>query len=614
MTISTEQITTHGRIGMTSHSDMNPMNTSYIATDAEPSIRTQHGSSFSSLVFNVLIPLAILFAGASVFKVLGSIVPKSRDADDQSLAGRMQRLPAANVSKILSLEMLDKPLELRVDGVVVPFREVALAAEVSGRIVHKSAACEAGNLVKKGDLLLEIDAVDYQQSVERLTRMREQDYEAVKEIDQETANTQRMIAVAKEDVAIQEREVKRLESMPAGFASQGEGDKAKKSLLMAVQSNIGYENQLSLLAARRNKLEASERLATTELRGAEINLERTKIYSPVDGVIVRENAELNSFIQRGSPIVTLDDISKAEVAVNLRMDQLHWVLDQKRAAATEKNDLQPLLSDAAATPGYSLPQTPAIIEYEISGRGDKKYRWDGMLVRYDGIGLDTRSRTVPVRIVVDQPRQVAGTDFESIGSQVPSPLVRGMFVSVRLMIRPKTSLVAIPSLAIQPGNRVWQFVLDNSVLDNSGLGGAKPDDVNQSTSETAADTKTSDALTSVASEEVAAIDVASVPRAAAVKVTNKFDPLTWKAGRVFIRRGIVPVDSLWLSGIDNVPQVAATQGANAIQGADATTEERRYWICEVPGGEMAGGDWVVSSPLSDFDSQTSVRVPVKDIP
>ncbi len=597
MTTSSEQITTHGCTGITSHSDMNPMDTSYITTDAEPSIRTQHGSPFSSLLFNVLIPLAILFAGASVFKVLGSIVPKSRDADDQSFAGRMQRLPPANVSKVLSLEMLDKPLELRVDGVVVPFREVALAAEVSGRIVNKSAACEAGNFVKKGDLLLEIDAVDYQQSVERLTRMREQDYEAVKEIDQETANTQRMIAVAKEDVAIQEREVKRLESMPAGFASQGEGDKAKKSLLMSVQSKIGYENQLSLMAARRKKLEASERLATTELRGAEINLERTKIYSPVDGVIVRENAELNSFIQRGSPIVTLDDISKAEVAVNLRMDQLHWVLDQKADAAAGKNDLQPLPTDAAATPGYSLPQTPAIIEYEISGRSDKKYRWDGVLVRYDGIGLDPRSRTVPVRIVVDQPRQIAGADFESIGSQVPSPLVRGMFVSVRLLIRPKTPLVAIPSMAIQPGNRVWQFLPDNSVLD-----GPKPDTANQPSPEAAADAKTSEASTPVASEEVTAIDVASVPRPAGVKAANEFDPLTWKAGRVFIRRGIVPVDSLWLSGIDNVAK-----------GADATTEERRYWICEVPGGEMAGGDWVVSSPLSDFDSQTSVRVPVKDI-
>ena len=111
--------------------------------------------------------------------------------------------------------------------------------------------------------------------------------------------------------------------------------------MIAIQSRIGYENQLNLLAARRNKYEASERLATTQLRSAEINLERTKIYSPVDGVIVRENAELNSFIQRGSPIVTLDDVSKAEVAVNLRMDQLHWVLDQQRQPPEHAADSVP---------------------------------------------------------------------------------------------------------------------------------------------------------------------------------------------------------------------------------------------------------------------------------
>jgi len=577
MNISAKNPTTNGHPDTTTASSTIPVDVRYPPLDKSVRQVSTGSKFFSSLLFNVLLPIGILLAGAGAFAALGSVAPKSRDADDQTLAGRMQRLAAADVAQVLALSQIDKPLELRVDGVVVPFREVALAAEVAGRVVKKSPACEAGNYVKKGDLLLEIDAVDYEQSVERLSRMREQDYEAIKELDQESANTQRMVTIASEDVAIQEREVKRFGSMPDGFASQGEVDKAKKSLLTAVQSKIGYENQMNLLAARRSKLEASERLATTELRGAEINLERTKVYSPVDGVIVRENAELNSFIQRGSPIVTLDDISKAEVAVNLRMDQLHWVLDQKHGDATDEA-LQSIASgkvtgDAAPSPGYSLPPTPVIIEYKISGRSDKTYRWNGTLVRYDGIGLDTRSRTVPVRIVVDNPRQFVGQDKDSLSSASPSPLVRGMFVSVRLLIRPKTPLVAIPSLAIQPGNRVWQFVSDDSVL--------KPKN---------------------ASEAITAPPASPTVPSETVKTPDDFDPALWRAGRVMVRRGIVPVDSLWLSA-----------GDDAKVSLEDNTKDRRYWICEVTGGEMTGGDWVVNSPLSDFDTQVPVRVPISEL-
>jgi len=575
MNISAEKPTTNGHPETATASSTIPVDVRYPPLDKSVRQVSPRSNFFSSLLFNVLLPIGILLAGAGAFAALGSVAPKSRDADDQTLAGRMQRLAAADVAQVLALSQIDKPLELRVDGIVVPFREVALAAEVAGRVVKKSPACEAGNYVKKGDLLLEIDAVDYEQSVERLSRMREQDYEAIKELDQESANTQRMVTIASEDVAIQEREVKRFDSMPDGFASQGEVDKAKKSLLTAVQSKISYENQMNLLAARRGKLEASERLATTELRGAEINLERTKVYSPVDGVIVRENAELNSFIQRGSPIVTLDDISKAEVAVNLRMDQLHWVLDQKHGDATDEaieNMASGTVTDEVS-PGYSLPPTPVIIEYKISGRSDKTYRWEGTLVRYDGIGLDTRSRTVPVRIVVDNPRQFVGQDTDSLSSASPSPLVRGMFVSVRLLIRPKTPLVAIPSLAIQPGNRVWQFVSDDSVLEPKNA---------------------PDAITAPPADPVVPSET--------VKTPDDFDPALWRAGRVMVRRGIVPVDSLWLSAGDDVTP-----------SLDDNTKDRRYWICEVTGGEMTGGDWVVSSPLSDFDSQVPVRVPISEL-
>ena len=227
--------------------------------------------------------------------------------------------------------------------------------------------------------------------------------------------------------------------MPAGFASKAEIDKARSAVLSASRQLLGNENQLELFKQRRIRLEASERLAATQLRGAETNLQRTEIRAPIEGVIVRELADVNSFVNRGSPLVVIDDTSKVEVTTSLRMDQLYWVLDQA----------QPRLD--AKSRGYELPETPAIIEYEISGRDNMVYRWNGRLLSYNGIGLDSETRTVPVRVVVDAPRTTLDEDgTPALDASAPA-LVRGMYVQVKLLIQPRTPLVVIPAHALQPG-------------------------------------------------------------------------------------------------------------------------------------------------------------------
>ncbi|MGV3486427.1 MAG: hypothetical protein ACO1RT_18565, partial [Planctomycetaceae bacterium] len=270
---------------------------------------------------------------------------------------------------------------------------------------------------------------------------------------------------------------------------------------------------------------------------------------------------------------------------------------------------------AAGQHGYSLPPTPAIIEYELAGRGDTAYRWNGMLLRYDGIGLDPRSRTVPVVIVVDQPRRFEGENRGATQASTPSPLVRGMFVSVKLQIRPKTPLIAIPSEAIQPGNRIWQFIPDDSVLADAKVpaDADKNAEANPTGATTAASAEPSP--TTPASTQTAAIDIA------ASGVKNGFRAADWQAGRVVVRQPIIPVDSLWLpldeselrrlTKLDEDSDTPAAVGpaeANRSDAGSSDSEERRYWVCEVPGNTVKGGDWIVNSPLGDFESEIAVRV------
>lgn len=390
----------------------------------------------NSLIFNLIVPLALLTLGAGFLVLMGKVEPKARVADDTTRVGRLRSLPPVQVERLHEIDVNETPLRLSVDGTVVPFREARVAAEVAGQVVYKSELCEAGNFVKQGEVLMRIDRTDYELEVQRLTRLKQQEYQALAEIDQELTNTSRSLDVATQDLALQQAEVDRQSSLPPGFASRGEIDRAKRSLLQATQALVTLENNAALLKKRRERLESSEQLAATQLKVAEVNLARTEIRAPIDGVIAAENADLNTFVARGNTLVTIEDTSKVEVATNLRMDQLYWVLDQGD---------HPANGQAAESSGYELPETPAIIEYELNGREAAFYRWEGRLLGYDGIGLDPNTRTVPVRVIVDDPREFLDEQGARREASGPSALVRGMYVRVNLMIKPKTPLVVIPA-------------------------------------------------------------------------------------------------------------------------------------------------------------------------
>ena len=250
-------------------------------------------------------------------------------------SSRLEALGEVRVERLKTLHELGEKMQLVVDGSVAPFREVQVATEVSGEIVEKYPICEAGAYVEAGTPLMKIDTTDYDFEVQRLTQLKAQEYQALREVDQEKDNTKRSIEIAKEDMALQQKEVDRQNELSDGFTSPAERDKARRSLLAARQQVVTLENQLSLLEERRLKIVVAEQLAETQLQKAQKDLKRTEIRAPISGVIVNEKAELHSFVARGTTLVTIDDTSKAEVATSLRMDQLYWVLNQGKKTTTD---------------------------------------------------------------------------------------------------------------------------------------------------------------------------------------------------------------------------------------------------------------------------------------
>ncbi len=315
-------------------------------------------------------------------------------------------------------------IQFVVDGVVVPFRQIEIAAQVSGRIEFKAAECQTGRAVKKGDLLVRIEQSDYDLEVKRLKEEVTQAQAMINELDVELETADNQIASAREQLAIDVRQLDRNKDLLSRqAASDSEVDSARRTELATRNSLQTLIDQKSLLGRRRLRLESAKVLGQANLEKAELALSRTEIRSPLDGVVVSENVEQDGYIQAGSTVISLQDTSSLDVTCKLHMRQMHWLWQGQSASE----------SVGALTQAYDFPETPATVIYDL---GESTYEWKGVVDRYDGAGIDNQTRMVPCRVHVKDPLSVTARDSERSATENPPTLMTGMFVKVRVDARP----------------------------------------------------------------------------------------------------------------------------------------------------------------------------------
>jgi multidrug efflux pump subunit AcrA (membrane-fusion protein) len=384
-----------------------------------------------------VVPLIILASGIAAFMFMGSQPPPARKASDAAAATPVRTAEAIPEANGLTIEA---------DGVVVPLREVTLAAEVGGRVLMKSDACKAGQFVKAGTLLFQIEPRDYELDVDRLEREFKQAGLAIEELDEELAQNLLTTDLARRQVELARREAARIENLKAGkIVTESEHDRALREELTATTMLTTSEGQKRVLGKRRNRLLEAQSLASTMLEKAKLDLSRTRIVSPIDGIIVEDKVEQDSFLAKGTPLVTIEDTRAAEVRASLPMDDVAMVWGSRRRA------------DAPARVAHDELDMPATVVFTV---GDAAYEWQGTLSRQEGRGLDEKTRTLPCRVLVEHPEDVTALDrygaaMPQLPPGAPQSLLRGMFVQVRVRVDSPGALVSIPEEAQRPSGEVW---------------------------------------------------------------------------------------------------------------------------------------------------------------
>jgi multidrug efflux pump subunit AcrA (membrane-fusion protein) len=390
-------------------------------------------------VLGYILPVVILVIGYLGLLRFNGTEPVVREQIEK-VAQELLVAPAVAHEKVLLLET---------DGVVVPYREIQLAAQVAGRIAQKSTICRAGHYVEEGQELFRIDDRDYKLEVSRINKQLVQSTLELEEVAVEIRNVGELAKISEMELELQLKDFNRLKKLEGDqVILASDLERAQRAVLTARTTKTQLSGQAAKLSKGKYRMEAARDLAQIQLDKATLDDSRTIVKSPVSGVIIRDLVEEDSYAQKGTPLVTIEDTSHVEVKCNLRMDDLYWIWDQragKPVAGTGSGEKSGEKSDE-----YRLPKTPVDVIYELVGRAGAIYKWNGHLERYDGLGLDQETRTVPVRVVVDKPHRPGAT-----GDSGPSTLVRGMYVTVLIKANPMSPLVRVPERAIQPGDRVW---------------------------------------------------------------------------------------------------------------------------------------------------------------
>lgn len=410
-----------------------------------------------------VLSFAILMGGVAVFLLMTPPEMKPR-REEAGKPVQVKTEPATRHTQ---------GIEIDVDGVVVPFRQIELAAEVSGKVAFRSGSCQVGRTVKEGELLLRIEPNDYELEVRRLNEELSQADAMTKELEAEIQSSVNQIGNTEQQLQIEKRQLARSSDLLLrGAASASEVDSARRSELATLTSLQTLVDEKNVLTQRRIRMEAAKSLVQANLEKAELSLERTKIKAPFDAVVVEHNVEKDSYVQPGSIICVLQETTSLDVACKLQMEEMNWLWQ----GGEPTGDRQ----------AHDFPKTPATVIFELGGN---KFIWDAIVDRYDGAGVDSQTRMISCRVHVPAPTMVRtvsidepipgfregtvseldGANKDSLlgdfspGTRLGMPtLMTGMFVKVHIHTDPRIELLRIPQEAVQPEEKVW--IVDSNVL------------------------------------------------------------------------------------------------------------------------------------------------------
>jgi HlyD family secretion protein len=213
--------------------------------------------------------------------------------------------------------------------------EANLAFQAPGRVLNVLA--REGQAVEKGQLLVELDRMEYQSrldqakaNVERSLTVKQQAITALdiyrSTLPADVARAEANVAIAKDVFADAKKNDERYEQLfKNGVVTQKERDAVKLHYDTAKSRLVESEAFLRQARSNLQKIDATKReiegaqaqinLAKAALAQTEIQLEYTCLKAPFGGVITSRNVEPGEVVSPSREVITLSDLSRVDLKI-----------------------------------------------------------------------------------------------------------------------------------------------------------------------------------------------------------------------------------------------------------------------------------------------------------
>lgn len=223
--------------------------------------------------------------------------------------------------------------------------EVVLAFEVPGRLVERPA--QEGGRLKRGDLVARLDTADFDREVVRAEGVAAAARAQLDELvhgarPEEVRQGEAALASAKADLDRASADFERVSALSReGVVSRRDYDAALSARDMAGARLAQAQEALDLLrrGPRSERVEAARAQASqadASLALARSRLEKARLLSPLDGLVLSKHAEPGEVLAAGSPVVSAADLSRVWVRAYVEETDLGRVkVGQRARVATD---------------------------------------------------------------------------------------------------------------------------------------------------------------------------------------------------------------------------------------------------------------------------------------
>ncbi len=236
-------------------------------------------SRFSRFFMHFLMPSAALVCGVLITVYLLKTGPQAKPA---------KRPPTAILVEVQQLSSGPQQTIISAMGEIVPAKEIEIKPQVSGEIVKTSDDFQLGGYFHAGEELLKIDRTDY----ELVLRQLESD-----------------VATAESDLALE----------------MGNQRIAEHEITLLDEKVSTEERNLILRKPQLLKLQALRDDALARLSQAKLDLQRTAIKAPFNGVVAEKLVDVGAMVSQSAVLAKIVGTDAFWLKLALPVEQLRWL-------------------------------------------------------------------------------------------------------------------------------------------------------------------------------------------------------------------------------------------------------------------------------------------------